>query len=276
MHGSRHDSRRRSRGFAIAADAVARGDLDHRVEGHGAGEVGRLAAAFNSMTESLRRTLGELSKRQALAAVGEFAASLSHEVRNGLTAVRVDLQRAEEKTAEGAASRSLIARALENVKRLDGTVSGSMRVARSGQSPRRRLDLGSVAAAAAQSADSTFMEHGATLDPMASSSTSAWVLGDPIALEQLLLNLLRNSAQAMGPGGRASLTVAIDGSDVRIVVSDRSPGSRRTISSTCSIRFSRRKPMAPDSDCRSPVRLRRRTADRSRLKACPEMGRGLR
>ncbi len=176
------------------------------------------------MTESLRRSLAELSKRQALAAAGEFAASLSHEVRNGLTAVRVDLQRAEEKTAEGAPSRPLIARALENVKRLDGTVTGSLRVARSGRSPRRRLDLGPVVAAAAQNAESTFTEHGATLIPLTSSSTPAWVLGDAIALEQLLLNLLLNAAQAMEPGGRASVTVEIDGSDVRIVVTDTGGG----------------------------------------------------
>jgi signal transduction histidine kinase len=210
--------------LAVAADAVASGDLDHRVDGRGADEVGRVAAAFNSMTENLRRTLGELSKRQALAAAGEFAASLSHEVRNGLTAVRVDLQRAEEKTAEGALARPLIARALENVRRLDGTVSGSLRVARSGRAPRRRLDLAAVVAAAAQSAESTFTEHGAMLTPAAASTPTAWVLGDAIALEQLLLNLLRNSAQAMGAGGRATITVDVDGSDVRIVVADSGTG----------------------------------------------------
>ena len=110
------------------------------------------------------------------------------------------------------------------MKRLDGTVSGSLRVARSGRSPRRRLDLGPVVAAAAQSAESTFNEHGATLTPLIRSSTTAWVLGDAIALEQLLLNLLLNSAQAMGPSGRASVTTEIDGSDVRIVVIDLGGG----------------------------------------------------
>jgi signal transduction histidine kinase len=210
--------------LAVAADAVAGGDLAHRVDGRGAAEVGRVAAAFNSMTESLQRTLAELSKRQALAAAGEFAVSLSHEVRNGLTAVRVDLQRAEEKTAEGAPGRPLIARALENVKRLEGTVSGSLRVARSGRSPHRRLDVGPVVAAAAQSAESTFTEHGSSLSPPASSRSPAWVMGDAIALEQLLLNLLLNSAQAMAPGGRASLILDVDGADVRIVVTDTGTG----------------------------------------------------
>jgi two-component system NtrC family sensor kinase len=50
------------------------------------------------------------------------------------------------------------------------------------------------------------------------------VLGDAIALEQLLLNLLLNSAQAMGPGGRANLTMEIDGADVCVVVTDTGGG----------------------------------------------------
>jgi signal transduction histidine kinase len=210
--------------LAAAADAVAGGDLAHRVDGRGAAEVRRVAAAFNSMTESLKRTLAELSKRQALAAAGEFAVSLSHEVRNGLSAVRVDLQRAEEKAAEGAPGRPLIARALENVKRLEGTVSGSLKIARGGRSPRRRLDLRPVAAAAAGSAESTFAERGATLSPLTGPGATAWVLGDAVALEQLFLNLLLNSAQALAPGGRASLVVDIDGADVRVVVTDTGVG----------------------------------------------------
>lgn len=45
-----------------------------------------------------------------------------------------------------------------------------------------------------------------------------------LAVEQLLLNLLLNSAQALEPGGRASVTVDIDGSDVRVVVTDTGGG----------------------------------------------------
>jgi signal transduction histidine kinase len=126
--------------------------------------------------------------------------------------------------AKGVPGRPLIARALENVQRLEGTVSASPRVARSGRSPRRRLDLGLVAAAAAQSAENTFAEHGATLDPKTGTSATLWVLGDAAALQQLFLNLLLNSARALEPGGRAGLTVDIDGSDVRVVVTDSGGG----------------------------------------------------
>ena len=57
-----------------AADAVAAGDLTREVEPGGPGEFHRLAKSFNTMTESLRRLVAELSERRAMAAVGEFAA----------------------------------------------------------------------------------------------------------------------------------------------------------------------------------------------------------
>lgn len=210
--------------LAVAADAVARGDLDHRVDGRGAGEVGRLAAAFNSMTESLRQTLTELTKRQALAAVGEYAASLAHEVRNGLTAVRLDLQRAQEKTGSEASGRPLIDRALDNVKRLDGTVTGSLRTARNSHAPRRRVDLRSVLKSAAHKAEGVFTEGGSTCGPIPLGDDAVWVLGDPVALEQLFLNLLLNSAQASPRGAHASIALDIDGPDLRVVVSDTGGG----------------------------------------------------
>jgi signal transduction histidine kinase len=210
--------------LAVAADAVARGDLNHRVEGTGAGEVGRLAAAFNSMTESLRQTLTELTKRQALAAVGEYAASLAHQVRNGLTAVRVDLQRAQEKTTNETPGRPLIDRALENVKRLDGTLSGSLRTARSRHAPHRRVDLRSVLRSAAQMAEGSFNESGSTCDLVAPGGHAVWVLGDALALEQLFLNLLLNSAQALPRGARAAIALDVEGSELRVVVSDTGGG----------------------------------------------------
>ncbi|HEY6828766.1 MAG TPA: HAMP domain-containing protein, partial [Gemmatimonadaceae bacterium] len=63
--------------LADAADAVARGELDHHIEPRTRDEVGRLARAFNSMTASLRRMLAELAQRQAVVAVGEFASALA-------------------------------------------------------------------------------------------------------------------------------------------------------------------------------------------------------
>jgi signal transduction histidine kinase len=210
--------------LAIAADAVAGGDLDHRVDAGGRDEVGRVGAAFNSMLENLRRTLGELSKRQALAAVGEYAAELAHAVRNGLTSVRIDLQRAEEKIARDTPGQLLVARSLESVRRLEGTVSDSLRVARGRRAPKRRVDLRLILAAAVESSESAFTDRGAVIEPRPLHGAPAWVLGNRMTLEQLFLNLLLNAAQALDRGGRAAVSLDGEGSEVRITVSDSGTG----------------------------------------------------
>jgi signal transduction histidine kinase len=201
-----------------AATAVAAGDLEWRVPPSHGDEIGQLSAAFNEMTESLRRTLGELSRQRALAAVGEFAASLSHEVRNGLTAVGVDLQHAKRLLPPGDPGTALMIRALGSVRRLDSAVTSALRVARSGEVAFSRVELAVVLEYAMRAATPSYAERGATLEPLRLEGTSE-VLGDASALEQLFLNLLINAGEALAAGGRTTVDVRrVDGhATVRIV-----------------------------------------------------------
>ncbi len=210
--------------LATAAEAVSEGDLDRRVEDAPGDEVGRVARAFNSMTESLRRTLSELSQRQALAAVGEFAASLAHEVRNPLTSIRVDLQRVEEKLPEESDARDLLGRALGEIERVDRSVTGALRVARSGSVTLEPVDIRGPLAAALQTAESEFRSKQAPVPHADLGDAPLWVKGDAIALEQLFLNLLLNAAQALDDGGRVEVTVARHRAGVSISIRDTGRG----------------------------------------------------
>ena len=190
-----------------AAGAVSSGDLERSVPRHSDDEVGRLAAAFNAMTVSLRRTLGELSQREALAAVGRFAATMSHEVRNALTSVRLDVQRLHERVPEPE-TRALAKRVLRNVHRLDSIVTGSLRVARTNPETMRSIVVEGVVRAAITAAEPAFLENSAEVRLDVREGDSPRVRGDAGALEQLFLNLLMNSAQAMPNGGLARITIA--------------------------------------------------------------------
>ena len=204
-----------------AAAAVSKGDLERRVV-EGKNEVGRLGRAFNRMTESLKKMLAELASRESLAAVGEFAASLAHEVRNPLTAIRIDLQMVEEGLAEDSELREPQQRALREVTRLDETVSRALSVARSGRIRARPIDLREPIQAASEAAAPTFESRGARLDiPVIDSAVP--VSGDPAALEQLFLNLLRNSAESLGSA--QSATVSVSEEDGYAVVTIQDDGS---------------------------------------------------
>jgi signal transduction histidine kinase len=210
--------------LADAAAGVAAGNLDKTVTVVSDDEIGHLGNAFNAMTDSLRQTLAELSRQRAFAAVGEFAASLSHEVRNSLTAVRVDLQHARVHLPDDNQGTRLVGRALESVRRLDATVTGALRVARNGTVAMMPLDLNAVLRVAIRSAEPSFAEHSASLEPMA-ESPPVTIDGDAAALEQLFVNLLMNAAQASASG--SSTRVELDSRDDCVTI--------RVIDSGCGI-----------------------------------------
>lgn len=212
--------------LADAADSVARGELDRRVEQDGPDEIHRLGVAFNTMTRSLQGTLRRLSQQEAAAAVGSFAASLAHEVRNPLSAVRLDLERAREKVTGDDRLATLLDRALQQIDRLDATVSGSLRIARSGNVPMTPLDVREPIRAAAAAARPEFAARGARLDP-SMPPDALMVHGNSAALEQMLLNLLLNAAAALPEQGSASVEARLLDDAVEITVRDDGRGIAR-------------------------------------------------
>jgi signal transduction histidine kinase len=209
--------------LADAADSVARGELDRRVEEHGPHEIRRLGVAFNTMTRSLQRTLRRVSQQEAAAAIGSFAASLAHEVRNPLSAVRLDLERAREEVTADDQVATLLDRALQQIDRLDATVSGSLRIARSGNVPMAPLDIRDPIRAAIAAAAPEFAARGARLEESVPPGP-LMVHGNSAALEQLLLNLLLNAAAALPAEGRASVQARLLDDTVAITVRDDGRG----------------------------------------------------
>jgi signal transduction histidine kinase len=210
------------RALVQGADSVTAGDLTHRILYEGGDEVGRVATAFNNMTDSLQRTLREQASRESLAAVGEFAASLAHEVRNPLTAVKIDLQSLEERLKNDPDLMEPLRRALEGIDRLDATVGDALSMVRLGDGD-RVLDIRRPIEAAVHSAAPAFSERGAALN-VRRPDQPLEVLGDAAALEQLFLNILLNAAEALSMGGHAKIRATRDGDTVRVRVEDDGPG----------------------------------------------------
>lgn len=210
--------------LAMATQAVAAGDLDRTVSERSDSEVGRVGRAFNAMTESLRGTLRRLSQREALAAVGEFASSLSHEVRNPLTAIRIDLQRLDETLPAESPLRTNLQRALREVRRLDSTVTGALRVARSGKVTMHLIDLRVPLDRALEVARPAFEGRRVNLRPTEIGPDPLAVWGDEGALEQVFLNVLLNAAQALDVEGEAGVSVTVNAGSAQVDIWDTGAG----------------------------------------------------
>jgi signal transduction histidine kinase len=209
--------------LASAADSVSRGELSTEVRASGPLELERLARAFNVMTDSLRRVLAELAQRRALAAVGEFAASLSHEVRNTLTPIEVDLERAQERVAEDARTHGLVTRALSQVRKLEREVTGALVIARSGRVVAGDVNLDEVLRAAVEGTHAAFEAIRGRVE-LSEFQQALRVRGDADALRHLFVNLLLNASQAISAGGVTRVDARQDEDRVVISVVDDGAG----------------------------------------------------
>lgn len=91
---------------AAAAQKLAEGDLDTRVEVHGDDEMARMGTAFNDMADSLQQ---QIAQYQTLAQLQQrFVSDVSHELRTPMTTIRMaeELIFDERQALPGAASRS--------------------------------------------------------------------------------------------------------------------------------------------------------------------------
>jgi signal transduction histidine kinase len=215
---------RRLNSLTRASKAVAAGELKVSVPEAGPSELRSVARAFNTMSASLQQTLERATQRETLAALGEYAASLAHEVRNPLMAMRLDLERAAERIAEDDPSNVLVGRALAELDRLDASLSGALKLARSGSLDLASIDIRVPVEAAMRAANPRFAGRGATLEVESWPNHFVAAHADTAAVEQLVLNLLLNAADALGEGGAAHVSVEEKGDAIHIRVRDEGEG----------------------------------------------------
>lgn len=72
--------------LTVAADRVAGGDFDSKLENTAKDEIGTLTRTFNNMADQLENTLDNLKKSEAMRR--EFVADVSHELRTPITSIR--------------------------------------------------------------------------------------------------------------------------------------------------------------------------------------------
>jgi two-component system sensor histidine kinase PrrB len=199
-------------------------DLSTRLPAEDApGEVAALTESINAMLGRLERSA--VTTEDALEATQRFAADAGHELRTPMTALRAnlgalrrnpDLAPAERQAALAEAERE-VARAGRLLEALQTLARGDAGAAL----PLDRVELGSVAEAAVESARGRHPRIDWTLDAPAEELE---VAGWPDGLRAVLDNLLENAARHGRPDGRVSTSVQREGGAVAITVDDDGPG----------------------------------------------------
>ena len=208
------------------AQAVARGDLTPRDVVPSDDEIGQLAAAFERMVAGVARAQSRAVANERLAAIGKMAAHVTHEIRNPLSSIGLNIELLDEELANAqirGESRSLLQAITREVERLEHLSEEYLRVARL---PSPRMEADDVAALVRdivafarpeiERAGCTVVLH---VDPKLPPA-----LFDESQIRQALLNLLRNAREAMADGGTIDVRVFAEGMSVVVAIEDRGGG----------------------------------------------------
>lgn len=223
--------------------AVAKGEFVPRLDVRSNDELGKLAREFERMVEALAardaslreaheeqlRTRARLTQTERLAAIGRMAAHVTHEVRNPLSSIRLNVELLEEDLAGASAeTKAILAAIHREIERLAGISEEYLRLARV---PEPRLEQEDVVALTRSVVDfaAREMQDAHVRVELEVAGGSAEAAGaeatvDEQQIRQVLLNLLRNAREAMPGGGVIAVKVESSPTGVRISVRDHGTG----------------------------------------------------
>jgi signal transduction histidine kinase len=201
------------------AARLARGELETRIDIESDDEFGALAAQFNWMTESLKRHQEQHVRNEKLASVGRLAAGVAHELNNPLSVILGYLMLHRRK-ATGRLAKDLWLVEQEAV-RCKEIVQDLLDLSRPGHVIEPvEVDMRDLC----EEVVAGLTESGQLAQVRATVEGAGTALGARSKLRQVLVNLIRNAAEAAGAGGRVRVRVSSSAKDVEVAVSDSGPG----------------------------------------------------
>ena len=168
----------------------------------------------------------ELERSQRLAAMGEMAASLAHQLRTPLAAALLYTSNLGQPGMSDEARVRFSDKATGQLRRLERLIQDVLLFARGESIGRDVIDASDLLVEAAQTVEPLMREHGlafATED----DCQKAVIVGSRKALFGALVNLLENAMQATPAGGKICLSGKRAGDLLAIGVSDNGPGIKR-------------------------------------------------
>ena len=193
---------------------VEKGDLSVRMVYKPSDEIGRLTRSFNSMIDRLEKTKKELDtfhfnqmeRADRLASIGEMAAGIAHEVKNPLTGIASAITIINDDFPASDPKKEILGEVLEQVKRLDKTVNDLLFFGKPAEPEPACTDLNTALRKTlifASQHRGSKGGHIKTVLDLQDDLPPVYV--DPKQMQQVFLNLILNSIQAMQGGGTLTI-----------------------------------------------------------------------
>jgi signal transduction histidine kinase len=202
--------------LAQAATEIGQGNWNVHVEASGEDEIGKLALAFNQMTEELMGQRERLVQSERVAAWRELARRLAHELKNPLFPLQItveNLLRARQNSPQEfdevfQESTTTLLAEIANLKTIIGRFSDFSRM----PTPQlQAVDLNDLVRNIVQLFQGQLNREPARIRPELQLGAVPAVSADPVLLRRVVENLVLNAIDAMAKGGTLTFrTFAVD------------------------------------------------------------------
>ena len=164
-----------------------------------------------------------VSRNERLAAMGEMAARVAHQLRTPLATAMLYASQLERPGMSDAERESVAQRVLARLRGLERVTREMLRFVRGERAPTADIDIGVLLGEAAQVVEPLMAKRGIAFT-WVDHTGNAVLHGDRRGLAAALLSLLENAAQATAQGGKVRMEGMANSARVRICVSDTGAG----------------------------------------------------
>ena len=165
----------------------------------------------------------ELERNQRLAAMGEMAASLAHQLRTPLATALLYAGNLGQAELGEEARRRFADKTVAQLRRLERLIQDVLLFARGESIGRDVIGVSDLLAEVAQTLEPLLKEHGVRLE-MDDRCPGAVIVGGRKALFGALVSLLENALQVSDPGGSIRLSAWYGEDEIQVAVADEGPG----------------------------------------------------
>lgn len=185
-------------------------------------EVGQLARTLNRTHQSLREERERRRAAERHALLGQMTASLAHEVRNPVAAIRLHAQLLEHALPEEATvSRHLIE---SEAGRIEEVLGQWLNYARPQPTVLTEMDVVDSLLHAIRLMEPQAHHAGVRIEMMADTACPLSIPADRHRIQQVFGNLLRNAVQAMPSGGTIQARIMDEADRVAVMFEDEGRG----------------------------------------------------
>jgi signal transduction histidine kinase len=171
-------------------------------------EIGRMAAAFNDMLDRLDESRHALVQSEKLGLAGLMAARVAHEIRNPLSAIKMQVQLLGMRHGADATVAPHVTAVLHNVEQVESVVRDLIELARPGELARRPTSLKDVVLDVLRQMLPQLTYRKIDVRQHIAGDLPLVDL-DEGRFRQALLNIVGNAADAMPTGGTLQVVVEV-------------------------------------------------------------------